>query len=130
MPAAANPAHIYGFRPMIADQFSGFMRAGRLEVIDKRNRRGVVQAPGGAGIGAAPAVANPQNVWILAEMIEGHKIGERIVPPVGFPTDGSWGLMSLTNSSGVIYPYLIYQLDESEVPTFCDDPIEGPRSKN
>jgi hypothetical protein len=38
--------------------------------------------------------------------------------------------MSLTNSSGVIYPYLIYQLDESEVSIFCDDPIEGPWSKD
>lgn len=122
-PAAVNPAHIYGFRPMTADQFSGFMRAGRLEAMDERNRRGVVQAPGGAGIGAAPAVANLQNVWILAEMIEGHKIGERVVPPVDFPSDGSWGLMSLTNSSGVTRPCLIHQLGESEVPTFCDERI-------
>ena len=82
------------------------MRAGRLEAIDKRNRRGAGSR--GCRDRCAPAVANPRNMWILAEMIEGYKIGERVVPPVGFPTDGSWGLMSLTNSSGVIYPYLIY----------------------
>lgn len=121
-PPAVNPAHVYGFRPMSAEQFAGVMRAGRLEAIDERNRRGLAQVPGAGGGAAAPAAAG-QNVWVLAEMIEGHKIGERVVPPQGFVSDGNWGLMSLANSAGVTRPCLIHQIDEAEIATFCDERI-------
>lgn len=123
VPAAVNPNHVYGFRPMSADQYAGFMRAGRLEAIDERNRRGIGQVVGAAGAAAAQAAAPSQQVWVLAEMVEGHKIGERVTPAPGFPADGVWDLMQLANSSGATRPCLIHQLDESEIPTFCDERI-------
>ena len=62
-------------------------------------------------------------IWVLAEMIDGRKIGETVFPPVGMVSDGDWGLMSIVDSNGVSRPTLIRRISPAEVGTFCEERI-------
>ena len=116
IPAGLAAANIYGFAPLTAAQLAQFMQEGRREAVDERNRR---------GLGAA-AVAGGQ-VWVLAEMMTGKKVGEQVTPPPGTPTLGSYGLMTLTDSDGVSRTVLIKQLGVDELDAFCEQRVQLAR---
>lgn len=116
IPAALAAANIYAFGPLTAAQLAQFMHEGRREAVDERNRR---------GLGAA-AVAGGQ-VWVLAEMVLGKKVGEQVTPPPGLPTLGSYGLMNLTDSEGVTRACLIKQLGVDELDAFCEQRVQLAR---
>lgn len=123
-PPGITPATIYGFAPITAGQLASFLSAGRSEAQLEKMRRGLIApgAPAAAAGGGAPAVG--ANVWVIAEMVDGRKIGERVIPPAGFVRDGVWGLMSLADASGNTRPTLIHEVTEADVPSFCDDRIK------
>ena len=62
-------------------------------------------------------------VWVLAEMVPGHKIGEVVQPALDMVQEGGYGLHIRVDGDGVSRPRLIRQLVESEVPAFCDERI-------
>lgn len=70
-PHGANPAHIYGFRPMTAVRYGALLQAGQQAAAQERTRRGLGVAPA-PGAPAAPVFG--ALVWVLAEFVEGHKI--------------------------------------------------------
>lgn len=119
-PAGVAPGSIYGFPPMTVADLNAILASGRLEVVAERGRRGIVDA--------APALADAQMVWVLAEWIPGKKIGDRLTPPPGHVRQGDWGLMELSDSNDKTRPVLIRQLRIDEIPGFCEDRISLARS--
>lgn len=118
-PPGINPAHIYGFGPLTPADYTDLLEQGRIEGARERAARGLVAAP------VAPVVPPPvppgNLVWVIAECVEGRKLGERVVPPPGIPVSGTWGLMDITDKNNVTKPCLIHQIAESDVPGFCDE---------
>ena len=105
------------------------MQMGREEAAAERGRRG-----GGAGDLAPPpgvAAAAPPlldgEVWVLAEMIEGHKIGETVEPPNGHPEMDQWGLMNMEVGEGARRPCLIHRIARDEIPRFCEERVKMAR---
>lgn len=122
-PPGVNPAVIYGFGPMAPADYAKLLEDGRNEAARERALRGLpVAAPvvRGGGPNPPPAV---NLVWVLAEFVEGRKLGEHVTPPAGIPSSGAWGLMDIADKNNVTKPCLIHQLPESDVPAFCDDRI-------
>lgn len=140
LPRQVPAGQVYAFQPMDARQYGDLLRGGRREADAELRRRGLpavggAQAPavGGqgpadnAGVAADPDGGGPAMVWVLAEMLEGRKIGERVAPPAGLLHMGDWGIMNVANAQGVTRPCLIHQLTEEEVPRFCEERIRLAR---
>lgn len=113
VPPAIAGQNIYGFRPLTAAEFARFTQEGREEAVAERNRRGLRAHAGGA----------EDNIWVLAEMVEGKQIGDQVVPPAGCPQIDGHGLMVMEGPPGVSRPRLIRILAPSELGTFCDERI-------
>lgn len=126
VPVGVNPAHVYAFQPMSAQAYANLLAQGQAEAALERARRGLNVA-GPPAPGAAPGGAPLAQVWVLAEMIEGHKVGERVQPPAGHAISGDWGLMDITSKDNVTRPTLIHRLSESDVPVFCDERVRLAR---
>ncbi|CAJ1449221.1 unnamed protein product [Effrenium voratum] len=109
---------------MTAVQYGALLQAGQQAAAQERTRRGLGVAPA-PGAPAAPVFG--ALVWVLAEFVEGHKIGERVHPVVGHPIDGVWGLANVTSSGGVTRPCLIHQIAEDAIPAFCEERIRLAR---
>ena len=120
IPAALGGANIYGFRPMAAGILARYMREGRDSVAGER---------AALGLGAIPAAPGAQaEVWVLAEMIPGRKIGEQLQPPAGFPVLGSYGLMEITDSDNHTRPCLIKRIQPDQLESFCEERVQLARS--
>ena len=140
LPRGVPAASIYGFAPMTARDYSGHLRAGRREADAERRRRGLgamdpapaaggAADPAGAGVGdVAGPPAGDAGLWVLAEMVGGHKIGERVAVPDGMVQEAGWGLCSMSDDKGVTRPCLVRRLREDEIPKFCEERIALARS--
>ncbi|CAL1160112.1 unnamed protein product, partial [Cladocopium goreaui] len=118
-------------KPEVAE-VARFMHLGRQEADRLRGALGVAAAAAPAGVAAGGEVVvaagaggdagqdGDGRVWVLAEMVMGKKIGDRVVPPVGHPCDGDVGLMRMVDSEGIDKPRLIHRVAESELSDFCD----------
>eukprot|EP00435_Cladocopium_sp_Y103_P043411 s342_g12.t1 len=123
-------------RAMSANEFANRLAAGAVLADAERARRGLApvggggHAPGAPVAAAAPAAAGGDQgqVWVIAEHIDGRKIGERVTPPAGHPADGSWGLMRIADNKNFERPVLICRMAESEVAVFCEQRILAARS--
>ena len=129
LPRGVSARNVYGFAPISAGRLGHFMQMGREEAAAERGRRG-----GGAGDLAPPpevAAAAPPlpdgEVWVLAEMIEGHKIGETVEPPNGHPEMDQWGLMNMEVGEGARRPCLIHRIARDEIPRFCEERVKMAR---
>ena len=132
IPAGVPNRSVYGFAPMTAAEVARFMHLGRQEADRLRGALGVAAAAAPAGVAAGGEVVvaagaggdagqdGDGRVWVLAEMVMGKKIGDRVVPPVGHPCDGDVGLMRMVDSEGIDKPRLIHRVAESELSDFCD----------
>jgi len=120
LPLGVAVASVYGFAPMTVAEYNAILAAGRAEVDRELVRRGL-------GPGHAPE-AGAQMVWVLAEHVEGKKIGEQLSPPLGHPRDGSYGLMQVADKDGSFRSCLIRQVRVDEIPTFCEERIALARS--
>eukprot|EP00438_Fugacium_kawagutii_P035192 Skav232767 [mRNA] locus=scaffold1229:242985:248589:- [translate_table: standard] len=136
---------IYGFAPMTAMEYSQLMREGAAVALAERTARGMVGVPpvlgavGGAGppaaAAAAPAVVPAMGavpgqaveVWVLGECCGDRRIGEQVVPPVGLPTLGDFGLMSLVDRDGNSRAVLIKKMPVDQIASFCDERIQLAR---
>lgn len=76
--------------------------------------------PAAAGGGAA---GSGHQIWVMAETCGVRKIGEIVVPPVGFPMLQDFGLMVVNDSDGVGRPCLIKRIDPDNLAQFCKDRI-------
>eukprot|EP00438_Fugacium_kawagutii_P012898 Skav204572 [mRNA] locus=scaffold2218:209660:210874:- [translate_table: standard] len=123
LPPGVPPAVIYGFRPMTALQLSTWMQDGRVEADRERATRGLPPLPGPAGVpGGVP------QIWVLATMVEGHKVGEQVYPPPGFPSLGDYGLMNLADSRGAMKTAMIKRINQDDLATACEEFVQLARS--
>ena len=86
IPPGLNPAIIYGFAPMSAQDLARHLQQGRADADQERILR---------GLGAMPVVGAPaadDSIWILATMVEGRRHGGAGCPAAGFSS--AWGLWS------------------------------------
>jgi hypothetical protein len=126
-PPGVNPAHIYVFQPMRPADYARLLEAGRNEASRERVARGLPPvAVAVAGLPVAAPDAGTQ-VWILAEYVEGRKIGERLIPPAGHPKSGPWGLMDVVDKNNVSKPCLIHHILETDIPAFCEERVRLAR---
>jgi hypothetical protein len=123
LPPGVPPAQIYGFRPMTALELSNFLQMGRGEADRERANRGM--APLAAAGGGAGQVAQ---IWVLATMVEGHKVGEEVFPPAGFPTMGDYGLMNVNDPRGAPKTAMIKRIKPEDLPTACEELVQVARS--
>lgn len=114
IPVGIPPGSVYGFRGMTMQEYHAILADGRVELAAEQARRGIV-AP-------AAMVAGPMS-WYLAESIPGRKIGELVQPVPGFPQDGDYGLVRLTDSEGNSRPCLVKQMVPEEVAAFCEERV-------
>eukprot|EP00435_Cladocopium_sp_Y103_P076176 s26_g80.t1 len=132
LPHGVRRNYVYGFAPMTAQELARFMAAGRAEAQAEIARRGGV-APAVAAVPqavVAPVAAAPDAglVWVLAEMVDGRKIGEPVDPPANPPTLDDFALMSMTDDKGKARPVLIRRIAPSDVAAFCEERIKLARS--
>lgn len=146
LPRGVPGRNVYGFAPMTAAELTRHMHRGRVEGARVRAERGlddpaaVVAAPAvGARAAPAPGAAvvargghdaggPADEFWVLAELVTGKKIGEKLTPPAGFVSDGVWGLMHVTDAEGKERPCLIRKIGEVELPDFCDQRVQLARA--
>lgn len=126
VPAAVVGLNVYNFRALTAADYAALLDAGRVEAENERLRLGLAAVvPAGIPVvGAVAAGAPAAEVWVLAEPVEGRKIGEIVLPPAGFPQDGKWGLVKLTDSVGKERPCLVHQLPEDGIAAFCEERVK------
>ena len=120
LPAGVAPGNVYAFAPITPAQLSIFMEQGRMQAEAERRNRGLVDAAG-----ADAAVAR---IWVIADMVEGRKIGETVVPPAGHPVMGDWGLMDITDSQNSTRPCLIRRILPDDLGEFCDERVRVARA--
>lgn len=87
---------IYAFQPMTAQQYARFVSRGQAMAVAERDSRGLRAPPGPAAPAAGPAGADgaaDEHVWVLAEMVSGHKLGEEVVVPPEAARDGDHALI-------------------------------------
>ena len=109
LPAGVAGRYVYGFGAISAADVARWMAAGRRECEAERASRGLVApaaapvaAGGVAAVGAAPAAGGgvDGNIWVLAEMLPGRKIGEQVFPPHGVVASEGWALVRVADGSG------------------------------
>ena len=91
----------------------------------ERRRRGLNNG-GPVFVAGVPVGAEPEK-WVLAEHVEGHKIGEEVTPAAGLISDGGFGLHHMTDSEKESRIVLIAIVKESELESFCERRIQWCR---
>ena len=98
-------------------------------------RQGAAQtATGGADtVDAGPVVAHQPALrdgeyYVLAEMVLGKKIGERLEVPVDAPSLGDYVLVNVNDSDGKSRPCIARKVTDATVGDFCDERIALARS--
>ncbi|CAE7218022.1 unnamed protein product, partial [Symbiodinium necroappetens] len=127
IPRGVSARNVYGFSPMTAAQLGAYIQQGREEARAERVRLGL---DGGHAAPAAPALRADEagnRFWVLAEMVEGRRIGERVDPTDDAPSVGDWGLMNLDVGGGITRPCLIHRLSAEDLGSFCDERIRLAR---
>ena len=87
LPRGVRGENVYAFAPMSAATYARYMADGRQEALDEQARRGVVVPPAAPRAGEGPVGDAPDpgrhesdEIWVLAEWIDGHLIGEESHP--------------------------------------------------
>lgn len=129
LPAGIPPAQIYAFADMSARDYGHYMQLGRLERDAELQARGLpayvapVVGAGGLAVGGAPV-----SEWVLAEMVEGKKIGDRVVVANNMPQLNDYGLHQLVDGGGVNRTVLVKKVSPDDLGSFCDERIKLARS--
>eukprot|EP00438_Fugacium_kawagutii_P026192 Skav206687 [mRNA] locus=scaffold1764:19776:25916:+ [translate_table: standard] len=124
LPVGVNPATIYGFAAMTPQQLNRYLQQGRIDADQERALRGLAPLP------VPGAAVADDSVWILASMVEGHKLGETITPPGGFPQLGDYGLVHVNDAKGVqqIQTAMVRNVKPDDVASTCELMIQLARS--
>lgn len=116
-PSGIPVGAVYSFAPLTAAALANFMALGRAEGEAERQRRGILPPA------AAPPAAPAQTRWLLATMLEGHKIGEEVHPAPGLPCLGDYGLMNLADVEGNMQVVMVKRVTVDEEAGFCERQI-------
>lgn len=131
LPPGIPAGQIYSFGAITANEYAQAMTDGRAERDAERARRGLLGPPAAlippvavAGGGAS----GHDSFWVLAEMVNGHKIGERVNPPGNMPCLNDFGLMVMNDSDGTQRTVLVHKLTSDRLASFCEERIGFARS--
>ena len=97
-------------------------------------RQADAQPDRGAGAGdVAVAVVerpilNEGEYYVLAEMVTGRKIGERLEVPLDAPRLGDYALVNVSDADGKSRPCMVRKVTDASVGDFCDERIALARS--
>ena len=69
-------------------------------------------------------VGGPDRIWVLAEMVVGHKIGEEITLSAGAAIDGDFALHHITDGEGKPRVVLAACVRRDELDVFCEGRIQ------
>ena len=137
LPRRVPRNQVYGFAPMAPHDLARHMGAGRQEASAERQRRGLgggqaavpgavaAAGPVAGGVvgGAAAPMAAPVN-WYLAEMVEGHKVGESVQVPPNSPMMDDHALVRMTDAAGKTRPVLVKRLAPEDLAAFCEERVK------
>lgn len=108
LPPRVPRNQIFAFQPMSPQQYARVMQRGQALGQAERDARGIAAAAmaAPAGVGPAPGGGDAggdagDKVWVLAEMVKGHKIGEEVALPPNAPRDGDHALVRINDDGGV-----------------------------
>ena len=88
----------------------------------------VPPAAGAAAVGAAAAAPDPQDeLWVLAEYLDGHKIGEEVFPDAGCAREDQRCLMHLSDDTGKDHVVLAARVKRVDLEEFCEERIRLAR---
>lgn len=117
---------IYAFQPMSAQQYARLIHRGQQLGDAERARLGLAAVA--APPAAAPAAPGDDSVWVLAEMVSGHKIGEEVQVPPGAAVDGDHALVHVQNTEGVDCTVRAVKCKKDDLDATCEVIIEQCRS--
>ena len=134
LPHELRRRNVYGFGVLSARDYRALQDAGHREAVAERARRGLaapaaaMAAPAqaqGANPGApAAAAAVDDKIWVFAEMVAGHLIGEEVTVVAGMASDGDWGLHRMNDADGKARTVLVSCMKRDDVPSFCEEKIQ------
>lgn len=139
LPPGVRGGSVYGFAPLSAGQLARLMHLGRIEGDRIRAQRGILGPGVGAAVappvagaavvpgGGVPAADGVDRYWVLAEMVAGKKIGDKVEPGADLVTLGEYGLTKVVDSGGAERPCLVRRLTDTELGDFCDSRIQLAR---
>ena len=135
LPPRIPRAQIYSFGDMSARDYSRYLALGKREAEAERNRRGIVAAvlpvAAAAGapapVGAAAMVDEDAEKWVLAEWLDGHKIGEDVAIPPGAPIEDNRSLIHMVDDQQKDHVVLVAKVRSSDLEAFCDERIRLAR---
>ena len=124
------PAGVYSFAPMNARDYAQLMRDGRQATDTELARRGGGVPAVGAGAVAAVAgdVGEDGLIWVLAEMVGGHQIGETAIVPAGAVSMGGRAFIKIRDSENKEVIVVANQVRRDELAEFCEERIKLCRS--
>ncbi|CAE7708857.1 AMY1.1 [Symbiodinium sp. CCMP2592] len=133
IPRGVSARNVYAFGPMTAIELSRFMQLGREEAEAEISRRG---ATAGAGLGPLAPALTPSSgdlpggdghLWVLAEYVPGHKIGEEVEVSAGTPILDGRALVRIKDSSGKSVVALAASVLPDDLGNFCDERVKACR---
>lgn len=126
LPGRVPRDQIYAFQPMTAQQYARLLSRGQTLGRAERQRLGhAASAPVAAPAAPLPddGLAEEDMVWILAEMVPGHKIGEEVSVPAGAARDGDHALVHVTSQDGCELVVRASRVKKDDLGSSCEDLI-------
>lgn len=100
IPLGVPAGSVYSFDPMSAKEYSNFMVLGRAERDRELLLRGLL-VPVADPVAPVAADADAQeDMWVLAEYLDGHKMGEEVFPDAGCAREDQRCLIHLLDDAG------------------------------
>ncbi len=84
-------------------------------------------AGGGAGGAVVAGPEAPEEIWVLAEYLDGHKIGEEVFPDAGCAREDQGCLMHLLDEAGKDHVVMAGRVKRSDLEEFCEERIRLAR---
>lgn len=127
IPPGVPAGSVYSFDPMSAREYSNFMVLGRAERDRELLLRGLL-VPVADPVAPVAADADAQeDMWVLAEYLDGHKMGEEVSPDAGCAREDQRCLIHLLDDAGKDHVVLAARVKQVELEEFCEERIRLAR---
>ncbi|CAL1136372.1 unnamed protein product [Cladocopium goreaui] len=116
--------NVYGFGVLGAREYRNILDEGNRESLAERGRRGLAAPAPPAGPVPAAAPAGGDAVWVLAEMVNGFRIGDEVVLAANAVMDGDYALHHMNDGDGKARVVLVSKVKRDDLSTFCEERIQ------
>eukprot|EP00438_Fugacium_kawagutii_P019085 Skav234713 [mRNA] locus=scaffold634:71989:73248:+ [translate_table: standard] len=126
---------IYAFAPMTPQQYGQLIQRGQAIGQAERAARGLAALGAAPAVGLAPAAAPAaaggdgadEHVWVLAEMVKGHKLGEEVPVPPNAPREGDHALVHVLDDGNVDHVVRAQRIKKDDLGPSCEEMIQACR---